>query len=318
MNEDYKKNKGIIKLGYKMIKSSILISSPNVVIYQNQPTHPRYGLFIIHGMGEHGLRYQRFMNALETQNILACTMDIKGHGQSLSPLQEVGILRKEDDFESILIDINHWTESLKRTYPDVTFTLMGHSMGSIFARRYASLYPQSFDRMIWMGTLPYFGPLKIKAIKTLIRIISIFYPEKKRNQILSSLLNHPLKKNFPGAEFNWLSQNTDNVKSYENDPLSGYPYNSYFYQFFFKLIETVNREASIKATQLSSVYVIAGVHDPVIESESALKSLLNRYQQIHSAMNVSYYFVPNARHEVLHEGIQEVDDWLIEVIKHER
>jgi alpha-beta hydrolase superfamily lysophospholipase len=301
-----------------MIHSTPLESNPNVTIHQNQPTHPRYGLFIIHGMGEHGLRYQRFMDVLEKQNILACTMDLRGHGQSLSPSQEVGILRKEDNFESILNDINRWTQDVKSNYPDVTFTFMGHSMGSIFARRYASLYPQSFDRMIWMGTLPYFGPLKIKAIKILTAIISAFYPVKKRNQILSGLLNHPLKKHFPGAEFNWLSQNEDNVRSYDNDPLSGYVYNSYFYRFFFKLIEAVNREATIKATQLSSVYVIAGVHDPVIESEVALKSLLKRYQEIHSALNVSYYFVPNARHEVLHEGYQEVDDWLIEVIKHER
>ena len=301
-----------------MINTSILISNPHVVIYQNHPTNPRYGIFIIHGMGEHGLRYKPLMNTLEKQNILACTMDLKGHGQSLSPAQEVGILRKEDNFESILNDLNHWTKDLIMNYPEVSFTLMGHSMGSVFARRYASLYPEQFDRMIWMGPLPYFAPLKIKAIKTFTAFISFFYREKKRNQILSSLLNHPLKKKIPGAEFNWLSQNVNNVKTYENDPLSGYAYNSYFYQFFFKLIEETNQPASLESTQLSSVYVIAGVHDPVIESEEALKSLLKRYQEIHPSMTVSYYFVPNARHEVLHEGYQEVDDWLIEVIKHER
>lgn len=318
MDGNYKKNKGIIKLGYKMIKSSVLISNSDVIIYQNQPNAPKFGLFIIHGMGEHGLRYQRFMDALEKENILVCTMDLKGHGKSLSPAQDVGILRKEDNFESILKDLNHWTKDVMKNYPKVTFTMMGHSMGSVFARRYASLYPEQFDRMIWMGPVPYFGAFKIKAIKTLTAFISIFYKEKKRNQILSSLLNHPLKKKIRGAEFDWLSQNANNVKTYESDSLSGYAYNSYFYQFFFKLIEATNQPVSFESTQLSSVYVIAGVHDPVIESEAALKALLKRYQDVHPTMNVSYYFVPNARHEVLHEGIQEVDDWLIEVIKHER
>jgi len=41
---------------------------------------------------------------------------------------------------------------------------------------------------------------------------------------------------------------------------------------------------------------------------------MKRYQDV----KTTYYFVPQARHEVLNEGLQEVDEWLCEVIKGER
>lgn len=296
-----------------MIQPSTLHSNPKVSIYQNQPTNPQYGLFIIHGMAEHGLRYQRFMDDLENENILACTMDLSGHGKSLSPNQAVGILRKEDRFDAILEDLNQWTLEVIKNHPDLKFTLMGHSMGSIFARRLAANHPDRFKQMIWMGTLPYFSPLKIGFIRILAGLISSFYPVNKRNHTLSFLLNHPLEKKHPGRAFNWLSKNQDNVDGYLADDAAGYVYNSRFYRWFFKLIQEVNQRNSIKKTTLEAVYIIAGTHDPVIGSPAALKQLMKRYEKI----KTSYYFVPQARHEVLNEGMKEVDTWLIGVIRDE-
>lgn len=306
--------RGIIRQGYSMIKQSRLQENSYVYIYQNQPKHPKFGVFIIHGMAEHGLRYQRFMEVLEKQDILAITMDLRGHGKSLRPTQEVGILNKSDDFHNILDDIYDAIKDAQKKHPEVHWTLMGHSMGSIFARAFALKYKNTVDKMIWMGTLPYFSRFKIKLIRRLIGFVSLFYSHPKRNQILSFLLNHPLEKKYPGGAFHWLSKNPLNVDDYISDPLSGYVYNSTFYQWFFKLIEEVNQPKAFQDTLLKSVAIIAGTGDPVIGSTEKIKELMSYYKDV----KTSYYFVPQARHEVLNEGLSEVDDWLMEVIKDER
>ena len=297
-----------------MIKQILLEKDVTIYQYQNQPKNPQFGVFIIHGMGEHGRRYQRFMTYLEKENILAMTMDLRGHGQSLRPTQEVGILDARDDFDQILDDIYDAINNAQNKYPNVTFTLLGHSMGSIFARAFGMKFKGTVETMIWMGTLPYFSPLKITLIRILANVISLFYRGSKRNPLLSFLLNHPLEKKHPEGSFHWLSKNLKNVDDYVNDDLAGYSYNSRFYRWFFKLIQDVNQKKAFKDTLLKSVYIIAGTQDPVIGSPEKLKALMKRYQDV----KTTYYFVPQARHEVLNEGLQEVDEWLCEVIKGER
>lgn len=297
-----------------MINQTRLRDDAYVYIYQNQPKHPKFGVFIIHGMAEHGLRYQRFMEVLETREILAMTMDLRGHGQSLRPTQDVGVLNKADDFHVILADIYDAIKDAQNKFPDVQWTLMGHSMGSIFARAFALKYQGTVEKMIWMGTLPYFSPFKITFVRALTGLISFLYPPPKRNHLLSFLLHHPLEKKHPGSAFNWLSKNPQNVDKYIKDPLSGYVYNTLFYQWFFRLIKEVNQSQSFENHLLESVYLIAGSQDPVIGSPAKIKKLMERYANLSS----HFYFVPRARHEVLHEGIEEVDQWLIEVIQDER
>lgn len=302
-----------------MIKLTInKFENSRIQIIFNQPKAPTHGLFIIHGMAEHAHRYERFMTVLESHNILALAIDLRGHGASLREGQQVGILHKDDSFEAILKDIHTWVTSTQLKYPHVSFTLLGHSMGSQFARAYAKAYPGQVDRMIWMGMLPYFSPLKIRLIRSIAFGVALFYPKDKRNKVLSGLLNHPLEKHHPGGAFSWLSVNQENVKAYRADPLSGYPYNSIFYRWFFKLIQAINQPSSFHQTKLKHVYVIAGTEDPVIGSEKALKNLMRKYQDQNPSLEVAYYFVPQARHEVLHEGIEMVDQWLMEVITHER
>ena len=41
---------------------------------------------------------------------------------------------------------------MKKNYPDLPYVLIGHSMGSYMSRKYASIYGDELDGVIFLGT----------------------------------------------------------------------------------------------------------------------------------------------------------------------
>lgn len=280
---------------------------------------PKFGLFVIHGMGEHMGRYHAFFKALEAQGIYALGIDLRGHGKSLQT-RELGLLEPTDSFMAMLEDIHTLFGEETTQYPGVTWTLMGHSMGSVLARRYAQVYPSDFNRMIWMGTLPLYTVISRKAFRFLAGFFSLFYPAYGRNHILSHLLNQPLKSSIkhPKTTHDWLSKNPDNVQAFLADPLTGYAYNSRFYRMFFKTVDEICRVKNIQNTSLKRLLLIAGSEDPVTQNGKSHTQIEKVYARLFPDLILSSVTFDAMRHEPLNEkDPTPVYEAIIEEITHE-
>ena len=295
--------------------------------HQNQSFHgletevkdSKAALFVIHGMGEHIDRYKAFLSACEMADIYALGIDLRAHGKSLSS-KGLGLLTPEDTFEQMIDDVHALFQEKAKRYPNLTWTLMGHSMGSVIARRYAQVYPDDFKRMIWMGTLPLYGWGSRKAFRLLAGFFSLFYPAYGRNRALSFLMNQPLKKGVKDAQTSkdWLSKNPENVERFFADPLTGYAYNSRFYRLFFKTVDLACQTQNIAKTRLNRLLLIAGALDPVTNQGMSHTQIEATYQGMFKDLTIQSIEFPDMRHEPLNEtDPKPVYAAIIEEITHE-
>jgi alpha-beta hydrolase superfamily lysophospholipase len=91
-------------------------------------SRPLARIALVHGLAEHGRRYDAFALRLNAAGIELIAADLRGHGKS--PGERVWI----DHFDQYLLDTDALLEAAATSAPaDVPLVLMGHSMGGAIA-----------------------------------------------------------------------------------------------------------------------------------------------------------------------------------------
>ncbi len=85
--------------------------------------HPSHVLCLIHGLGEHGGRYDEMAQSLNRENIAVLALDNRGHGLS------AGKRGHTKSYGHMLSDIEELLKYSRLQYIDVPMVLYGHSMG---------------------------------------------------------------------------------------------------------------------------------------------------------------------------------------------
>lgn len=91
---------------------------------------PSYVLTVIHGMGEHGKRYDTFAKFFVAKGFVVTAVDLRGHGES------EGKRGHTQSFEHILDDIHDFITLQENNYKDLKQILYGYSFGGNFLLNY--------------------------------------------------------------------------------------------------------------------------------------------------------------------------------------
>jgi alpha-beta hydrolase superfamily lysophospholipase len=89
-------------------------------------------VILVHGYGEHSGRYAHLAGRLAEGGFEVAAIDLRGHG--LSEGKPISVVRFDDYIEDVHRLIVHARERWTETLPVV---MLGHSMGSLVATRYA-------------------------------------------------------------------------------------------------------------------------------------------------------------------------------------
>ena len=111
---------------------------------------PKAILQISHGMVEFIDRYELFAKYLTDRSILVTGNDHLGHGGSVTSEDNWGYFHEDEGYLKVLEDLHHLTLITKDLYPNIPYFLLGHSMGSFYARRYLFTYKNELDGAIIM------------------------------------------------------------------------------------------------------------------------------------------------------------------------
>ena len=252
---------------------------------------------IFHGMAEHILRYEPFIETLIEDGYVVIGHDHIAHGSSTT-LDKIGVI-EEGDYMTKTLECCKAVREHYRDYFSKGFNyLFGHSMGSMIALRYAEVYPNDFEKVILSGTD--IGSLKYKFASIILKQIikkqgPISYPE-----LVHSLSFKPFNNKFKEEknEFSWLSANKENVKNYENDKYCGkrFPTN-YFYSLslFLNLTKKELNEINSKTQFL----LLSGKDDPVTNYGKSTEKLHKLLKKNNIDVKSEIYY--SARHEILNE-----------------
>lgn len=111
------------------------------VTHWTAPT-PRYVLILAHGYGEHSGRYEHVAARLIDHGAVVYAPDHFGHGRSPG---EPALVQDIDD---LVADIHLVRNLAADKHPNLPVVLLGHSMGSLVATRYAQVHGAELTALV--------------------------------------------------------------------------------------------------------------------------------------------------------------------------
>ncbi len=278
----------------------------NVVSYRDVANGEKPVLQILHGMGEHGGRYDDFAKFMVANGFTVYVHDHRHHGESLIG-EKLGIFSKEDTFDMLAEDVKTVQLFILESEKTQDVTVLGHSMGSVILRRFLQLNPPKVTRAIVMGSPPMPSWLTVKSTRLLSKLLGIRKTDEQQDDFMATLLNNSIIKGQKDIEnkHDWISSDRNVVKSYQKDPKSGFVYNKYFYRAFFKGLYDVNHKQNMKQTMDVPHLYISGVDDPLANQMKSIEKLVTKQQQVQPFHQSDVLGIEDARHEVLNEKHKE-------------
>lgn len=115
---------------------------------------PKLALHVVHGMGDHGGRYQNYVDAFVPRGYAIYAADMRGCGRSSGRRGHV------DRFDDFVNDVRQMHTLVQNEQPGRAIFMAGHSFGSLVSLAYGLQYPDGLAGMIVSGTaiqdgLPY-------------------------------------------------------------------------------------------------------------------------------------------------------------------
>lgn len=272
-------------------------------------------LQISHGMVEYIDRYDRFARFMAEKGFAVIGNDHLGHGETAAE-KNYGYFAPEDGSSFVVRDLHRVSQYARRKYPKVPFILMGHSMGSFMARRYAMTYGKELDGLILMGTgsKPQF---LLKVGKMLVAALIRIKGERAHSWLLEKLCFALYNARIRPARTpsDWLSRDAEEVDKYRAHPYCSFTFTLNGYRTLFEVISFIQDKDNISCLPHSlPMLFVAGEEDPVGNYGKSVKAVAQSYQDA-GVGDVTCRLYPGARHELLNEleyetTQEDIWDWI--------
>ncbi|MDR2793893.1 MAG: lysophospholipase [Treponema sp.] len=269
---------------------------------------------IVHGMAEHGERYNRLAERLTAEGIVVWAADMRGHGKtadsSINDPGHGGLLghcADENAIDVLTSDINVVNNAIMREYPGTPVFLFGHSWGSFLTQNYIETY----------GTIPLAGcilsgtrgpdGLLIAASKPVMSFLAALRgcrnPSKLAYALAIGPYNRPFKPNRTAVD--WLSRDDEEVNAYVADKLCGNMSSVGFFKDLSILLNKIHKKESLSnIRQNLPIYIVGGSADPVGDMGKSPTALVDAYRSL-GIQDLEFALYPDARHEMLNETNRE-------------
>ncbi len=289
-------------------KSDIKFKSANGIdtvagfLYSAKGEKPVAILQIAHGMTEHMARYDDFAKFMVQNGYAVCGNDHLGHGAtSGNNTERDGFFADENGADCVIADMKKMNELAREQFADVPLILLGHSMGSFFARVYAATHKNTLDALIISGTS---GANPIGKIGlALAKIIGKIKGKYHRSKLLDSMthMGYFKKISEPKTQYDWLTRDEEIVKAYAKDNKCTFIFTA---NGFEVLVEILMRANDAKCAQGFNkdmpVYLISGEDDPVGMYGKGVRQVFEATKAA-GVKDVEINLYKDCRHELLNE-----------------
>jgi alpha-beta hydrolase superfamily lysophospholipase len=230
------------------------------------------GVLIIHGLGEHGGRYEPLARVLNKNGYSVFAPDLRGHGKS------PGIRGHIASWALYIEDIHTCVREIKKgAPPNSSLSLFGHSMGGLIAITAAETLAKEINNLIISS--PCLRPAKPPgpAIRLIAKMGALIKPETTVDN---------------GLDPRDLTHVKDEVVAYQTDPLV-HPKISF--GLYAEMSKAMNRAKRIKALSMPT-FLILGGKDPICDARVS-----RQWFDCLTSPTKTLKEYPKAYHEVLNE-----------------
>lgn len=267
---------------------------------------PKAILQIAHGMVEFIDRYEGFAEYLCDRGFLVAGNDHVGHGGSVNSEEDWGYFGYDGN-NVLLDDMYQLYEITRESYPDLPYFLLGHSMGSFYARQYLTLHGEDLTGAIIMGTGH--QPLAVvKAGMAMCKTMAKFKGWNYHWNFIDKISFGSYNKRFEPARTraDWLSKDTDLVDWYVNEPRCSFTFSLNAYYYMFEGIANLHDKKRLEQIPKDlPLFFVSGQDDPVGNFGKEVQAAVDSLKDV-GVKNIDMKLYPNDRHEILNETDKEV------------
>lgn len=283
-------------------QEALFHNGAEIVLRWMMPKNPKAVVQINHGMAEHGLRYERFAQALFAAGYGVFVHDTRGHGGTNAAGSALGHFASEHGLDLVLGDLSGVNSLIRSRHSGVPLVCFGHSMGAILGLNYVLRNPDRVDALVFWNSNVEAG-LLVKIMALLLKAQRYMKGGSAVSGLAQAasfgLWNKAFKPNR--TAFDWLSRDEAEVDKYVADPLCGFDVSIALWQ---DVIEAVTYAAS--DTNLANlprdmpVHLLTGARDPCTENGRLVGKLADRLNAT-GVEDVTFGLLPETRHESLNE-----------------
>ena len=263
---------------------------------------PKAVVQIVHGMAEHGARYERLAEQMNEFGYVVYANDHRGHGQSIPEGEIPGHMADTDGWNKAVEDLYIFNRQIAVEHPGLPILMLGHSMGSFMVQQYMAEHGDTIVGAALSATNGPPGALgKIGQLVT--RLEKLRLGPKGHSPVMAGMTFKAFNKQFvPNrTEFDWLSRDEVEVDKYIADPLCGFDCSvASWLGLLDALTKIAGAQAIRKMNKQMPTFVFNGSEDPVGENTKGVKRLLAIYHK-HGFTRVTHKFYVGGRHEMLNE-----------------
>ena len=258
-------------------------------------------LQLSHGMVEFIDRYKPLAESLAQRGILVTGNDHLGHGGSIRTKADYGYFAEPDGNRAVLEDLHSVTKLTKQLYPGVPYFLLGHSMGSFYARQYLCEYGQELSGAIIMGT-GHQPKALVQFARSTCRALAAVHGWQYRSKLVANLSFMGYNKGLEGrTTHDWLNRDAAEVDKYLADERCTFTFTlNAYYSMFSGILRLHDPAFLARMPKELPLLFLAGTADPVGDRG---KGVLRAIQSLKAAgvQNIRCKLYPGARHELLVE-----------------
>ena len=290
-------------LRYEKIPSTRPGAQLNVLVCLPEG-RPRAVLQMTHGMVEYIGRYEELARFLAGQGIAAVGHDHLGHGGPAATKEGYGYFGRPGGTRRLLDDIfavTRWAKALP-ALAGLPWFLLGHSMGSFYARQYLCEHGGELSGAILMGTgwQPRAAAL---AGRALCHLLAAFKGWHYRSKLVDGMAFGSYNRSFAPARTSkdWLNRDGREVDRYLADERCSFRFTLNGYDSLFTgLARLCDRRLLAQAPKDLPLLFLSGADDPV---GSRGKGVERAAQSLRDAgvRHIAVKLYPAARHELLLE-----------------
>ncbi len=262
---------------------------------------PKGILQISHGMAEHGGRYQELGEFLAQNGYGVFVSDHPGHGQTAGNTARLGHLPNSNGWELMLENMRALYTHIRQNLPEAPVFVLGHSMGSVLAQHFASVYPVYIQGLILSGTFDTPRSLLWLSLQ-FIRLQTLLRGAQYKSKWFNGLFYYNFNRHFSPkpTHYEWISSDRTQVDQYVADPFCGFQCTNAFFNNLFKGIGEMKKTSkNLKYRKTLPILIFGGQNDPVGNfGKDAMKIHRKFLKQRFQNLKVKIF---PGRHEMLRE-----------------
>ena len=288
----------------KMVDFTLPSTAPGRTLhaFYCEPDGPvRAVVQLSHGMVEFIDRYKPLAESLAAQGIAVTGNDHLGHGGSIRTKADYGYFAQPDGNRAVLDDLHRMTELAKQRWPGVPYFLLGHSMGSFYARQYLCEWGSELEGAIILGTG--FQPKAlVRLAKGVCRVQAALFGWQHRSKLVERLSFAGYNNGLEGrTTHDWLNRDAAEVDKYLADERCTFTFTVNAYYSMFSGILRLHDPAFVAQVPKDlPLLFLAGDADPVGERGKGVERAVQSLRDA-GVRNIEVKFYPGARHELLVE-----------------